>query len=181
MNKFRIVLCAMLAVMMCVLCVTANTFSWLSLPKGETSGGKLRLENTLQYNDNNSCEFESFACDMENGDLVNPVALTTTNSYTIKASGAKYFKTKIKNNALLSAMNITLGGMKLSNTSTALVVTCMTPLKTTVTNGNFNVNIAKHIIIPANSELTVEWFIYNKSGSPITTSFTTLPQVLYYE
>lgn len=179
MRKLKSATLIMLIMILSMVCVTSNTFSWFARPNGNSTTKAMQFNEDAEYKSKSSCEIKSQKiCSMSQGYLVPDANLTATTTIQIEGGKVQYFTTEIQNKTAYPT-DITLGDMTLSLNDSNLKVTCMTPLKT-VNSYTSGVNIAKHFIVPANQTITVEWYIYNSTGSTKSFKVSTLPKILYY-
>ncbi len=95
MKKFKIVLAAVLACVLCLLCITGNTFSWFSRPK-ELEGNQLDFSETYSSSVKENITFATY----ESSDGVTYGTTPVTNfseSSGVDSGARKYYRTDIIN------------------------------------------------------------------------------------
>ena len=174
LNKLGVI--AICVIILSALTTTA-TFSWLARPgDNEKAGNSMNLSASAVVKSDGLSVTTKLA-KLENGILTEGETVNASDSITIDAKSAKYFRTVVINTSL-PKNNILLGGLTLSD-GTGLTVNCMSPLKTTASYSS-GMAITQHLTVNANGTLYVDWYIYNSSTSSKTVTMSSLPEVLYY-
>lgn len=178
MKKINKSIIVILALSLAFIITVTLSFSWFSRPNG-TDSTKYR---GLQYTGSAIIKSEqdilitTYKCSLQSGNLDNIVAVNTGDSFTIKAGESQYFRSVLSNTST-SENSVSLTGLSVTGT-TDLQVCNFYPLKD-YENYSDGITFAKHITVEASGNTNVDWFLYNKSGSDVTITIASLPQVSY--
>lgn len=116
MKKSKIIFTSIIALMLCLLCVTGNTFSWFSRPK-TLEGKQLELSNkTYTSSVNDSLSFKTY--ESSDGVTYGTTEVTNFSEASGIASGArKYYRTDIYNKgANAQSVSLYLSGLDIPDT-----------------------------------------------------------------
>lgn len=176
LNKINLLL---IGVILLSLAMITSSFAWLSRPNDTAQEGKDLNLNTSAVIKSSGCTAATYSATMNDGSLSkSDTAVTATYSFTVPAEGTAYFVTEISN-SVNAKNNISLTGLALSGDTANVSVHVLSPTKNYAAY-SANMSIIEHAVVEAGGTLTVEWYVYNSSGSDLSLSLTSLPSVSHY-
>ncbi len=180
MRKFNRHSFLCLMIMLLSVLIITMSFSWFTRPNGSANAHSLALNDVTAVIKSENSTATTYKSSLQDGLLIvdETLAVTTANTFTIKAGETQYFTTRVTNGTT-SNTNLSLNNLSLSG-ATGSMINMLSPVKTTSTYASGMI-VAEHITVKAGETVNVEWYIYNPTAKDMTVKFTSLPQIDYYE